>query len=103
MLSASILFAQNKNIYILAHNYESAYSEDFDYINNLGTAFDYFEFKGYVRAVLDSSNKYDECKESLQVKEIAHRAAIVIGSLKKQEQDEYISALAAVNVACNIK
>ena len=102
-LSVSILFAQNKNIYVLANSYKSAYSKDFDYINHLDTAFDYFEFKGYIKSVLDSSGKYDKCKGSLQVKEIANRAAIIISSSKEPSRNEYISAIAAVNIACRVK
>lgn len=103
LLSTSVLFAQNKNIYVLANSYKSAYNKDFDYINHLYTAFDYFEFRGYIKAILDSSSQYDKCKGSLQVNEIANRAAIVISSSKNTSKDEYISALAAVNIACGVK
>lgn len=103
VFSASMLFAQNKNIYVLANSYKSAYNKDFDYMNHLDTAFDYFEFKGYIKSVLDSSSKYDKCKGSLQVKEITHRAAIIISSSKEPSKNEYISAIAAVNIACDVK
>ena len=95
--------AKPHSIYELAQAYKTAAHDDFDYINNLGTAFKYFEFKGYVRAALDSSLKYDKCKEMLPVKEIIKRTAIVISSSRGINDTAYISTLAAIDIACKMK
>ena len=93
--------AKPRSIYDLAQAYKAAAHDDFNYMNNLGTAFKYFEFKGYVRAVLDSSHRYDKCKELLPVKEIAKRAAFIISS--SQNGNDYISASVAVDMSCKVK
>lgn len=87
----------------MAKSYEIGTNKNFAYVNNLGTAFKYFEFKGYIRAVLDSSNKYKECKKEKKLNEIAKRAAVIISSSKYSKPNSYISSLVAVNIACNVK
>jgi len=103
LLSAALLCAEDKSIYRLAHDYNVAYNKDFDYINNLDTAFSYFEFKGYIKSILDSSNAYNKCKKILNIKDIANRAAIIIDSADDRHKNEYISAMVAVNIACDVK
>ncbi len=103
ILSAVLLSADNKNIYRLAHDYKIAYSEDFNYLNNMSTAFSYFEFKGYIESILDSSNKYNKCKKILKIKEIADRTAIIIDTADDKHENGYISAMVAVNIACDVK